>query len=73
MEILDKINKTLNIIEKILNKKAKNIRKKQPGDMVDTYSDIRKLKTRFKFYPKVKLKMEFLILSNGIKNYNNFK
>ena len=69
-----KINKTLNIIEKILNKKAKKIYvKKQPGDMVDTYSDIRKLKTRFKFYPKVKIEDGISNFIKWYKNYNNFK
>ena len=64
----------LNIIEKNLGKMAKiKFQLKQPGDMVSTYSNTKKIRKKFKFITKVKLDEGIKKFVLWFKNYNKLK
>ena len=70
----EKILKVLNIIEKNLCKKAKiKFLKKQPGDMVNTYSDISRFKKKFNFKPKIKIEDGIKFFLKWYSIYHNKK
>ena len=61
-----KLMKFVDILERLLNKKAKiNFLPMQPGDVEDTFADITKIKNLYGFYPKTSIE-------DGVKNFINW-
>ena len=64
------VNKTIGLIEKILNKKAKKIYlPMQPGDVKNTYADIDESRKELKFLPSTDLKVGLEKFINWFRSY----